>query len=608
MKWHFRDFFLALFLNKFDFEMRVMTKLSPNRKMQDDFYIVPFHRGFGWDRLIFKFIKGLKVLRGRSASLLMSEIDAINPDDIGYSELNGVAHNYVEEFMKNLVLSVGSADLRASIKRQLKLNLLEILPKLYKMRASGKGKYVCDSELHLLLKEMGVKSEKSIFMTFYYEVFVGLVEKIYKILERVIHWINSRPQHVKPRLYVFKNPGRKKILWVASGSHRNNGFFNQVLHLKDHYECYFLNTESLWEPDGVSGVEEINLDKWGLGEKKSLVYSYFAANKLSNSSINNYLKKRCDKIIESNGKGIEYYASLFYEIFNRFNINLCVVGLTGHWTTSIASTISKEKKIKTSFFQDIFFIEGTPSHDLATDYVISFQKNLEFKVQQGRPKIIRNKELEDISLAVDGKCVNHHDDYTCARELVSIRAGLPIHEKLLVLIACHPVWEPHTATRKYILEESLLKELTDEPVFVIVKLHPQDDSGITKKVLERTGAKNMLLVQDFDFELYLQACDLVISPGSTTLHQAIVAGKVAAVMNYKGGSLFPKAIEYGAAISLEKEGDVRQLLQRLPSLDVVKKNSSRYLQDYHKLEDSNESFLNEVEKMMGDSTLYVGGK
>ena len=38
--------------------MRAMMKLSPNLKMQDDFYIVPFHRGFGWDRLIFKFIKG----------------------------------------------------------------------------------------------------------------------------------------------------------------------------------------------------------------------------------------------------------------------------------------------------------------------------------------------------------------------------------------------------------------------------------------------------------------------------------------------------------------------------------------------------------------------
>jgi hypothetical protein len=303
------------------------------------------------------------------------------------------------------------------------------------------------------------------------------------------------------------------------------------------------------------------------------------------------------------GIGIEYYASLFYQIFDRFDINLCVVGPTDHWTTSIASTISKEKKVKTSFFQDIFFVEDFSCHNVRTDYVISFQKNLEFKVQQGRPKIIRNKELEDISVGVNGKCMNDHSDYTSARKLVSIRVGLPIHEKLLVLIACHPVWEPHTAARKYIIEETLLKELTDESVFVVVKLHPQDDSGITKKVFDEIGAKNMFLVQDFDFELYLQACDLFIGPGSTTLHQAIVAGKVAAVTNYGGKQLFPKAIKYGAAISLEKEGDVRQLLKELPSLDIMKKNSSRYLGDYHKLEDSHESFCKEVERIMEDSTL-----
>ena len=135
-------------------------------KMQNNFYILPFHRGFDCDRFIFIFIRGLKVLRGRSASLLMSGIDAVKPDDIGYSELNDAADNFVEEFMKNLVLSFGSNDLRASIKRQLKLNILEILPKASKMRASGQRKYVCDSELHQLLREMGVKSEKSIFFLF----------------------------------------------------------------------------------------------------------------------------------------------------------------------------------------------------------------------------------------------------------------------------------------------------------------------------------------------------------------------------------------------------------------------------------------------------------
>ena len=96
---------------------------------------------------------------------------------------------------------------------------------------------------------------------------------------------------------------------------------------------------------------------------------------------------------------------------------------------------------------------------------------------------------------------------------------------------------------------------------------------------------------------------MFIGSGFTTLHHAIVAGKVAGVMNYECKSLFPKAIKYGAAISLEKEGDVRQLLQELPSLDIMKKNSSRYLRDCHKLEDSHESFRKEVEKIMEDSTL-----
>jgi hypothetical protein len=579
-------------------------EIRSDLKIQDDFYILPFHRGFDLDRFIFKFIGGLKVLRGEPNSFLISNVDDINPSDIEHSKQNDIADDLVETFLENVVLSVGETDLRASIKRQLKLSLLEILPKIYKMKARGEKKYVCDAELHKLLKEMDVKAEKSAFITFYYKA-VGIAEKTYKFFREIVCKFNRCDLFKKPRLYVFKNPGKKKIFWVASSSHRNKSFINQAVFLREHYECYILNTESLWEPSEIPGIEEIVLDNWNSDEKKNLIYSCFKVDRPLNG-IDEYLKARCDQIIESIGGGIQYYASLFDHVFAKFSIDLCVVGQTDYWITSLASKISKERGVRTAFFQDLFWFEGYPDPDIRTDYVVSFQRSIGFKVKCGTPKIIRNQELKEISLG-NGHSVVDRGNYISAREKTSNRLGFSIQEKLLVLIACHPVFEPHTATRKYLIEKTLLNELAGESVFVIVKLHPQDDSGITKEILNEIGSDNMVLVKDFDFDLYLKACDLFIGTGSCSLHQAISAGKVVAVMNYEGESQFPVAIRYKAAFSLKKEGDVHQILRNLPSLDIMKKNSSRYLQECHNLQDSHESFSKEVENILADST-YAGAK
>ena len=209
------------------------------------------------------------------------------------------------------------------------------------------------------------------------------------------------------------------------------------------------------------------------------------------------------------------------------------------------------------------------------------------------PKIIRNRELEKVSLGQADNGAGEDNGSLSAKEKVLSRLKFSDKNQRLVLIACHPICEPLTATRKYITEKMLLKELAKEPVNVIVKLHPQDDSVITHEVLEEIGSDNMQVVKDFDFDLYLKACDLFIGTGSSSLHQAIVAKKNVAIMNYKGENLFPVAIKYGAAFSLEKEGDVHLLLKNLAS--HIKESSIKYLEEYHQLTDSHESFFKEVD-------------
>jgi hypothetical protein len=224
---------------------------------------------------------------------------------------------------------------------------------------------------------------------------------------------------------------------------------------------------------------------------------------------------------------------------------------------------------------------------------------LEFSSQNGLPKVIRNNKLEEISLGHKG--CGYCYGYELAREQVSERSGFSIKDKILVLVTLHPVCEPLTSTRKYIIEKSLLKELAGEPLFVIVKIHPQDSSGITQKVLGELGASNMWLAQDFDFELYLQACDLFIGPASTTVHQAIASGKVVAIMNYGGETLFPVAIRCEAAFSLEKEGDAKRFLRRPISMDVVEKNKDRYLREHHKLDECQENIHQVIKRILDDS-------
>ena len=565
----------------------------PELKMQSNSYLVPFGLGFSWDRFIFKFIRGVKILRGRSARFYMSEIDAIDPVKIDYSKIDNISDSKIHDFMENMVLSVDGLDFREVIKRQLKVSLLDLLPKLYKLKLESNvdKQYVCDACLHELLNEFDIKSEKSFLMTLYYKLVMFFARKAYFFLRG--------SKFARPRLYFFRNPGKNKILWVAQSSHRNKGFLRQALFLKTNFECYFLDTESMWEPDETLGLEEITLDWQELDGMGNFVYSVSDVDNNS-SSLNNYLMLLSARIIFSGAVGIKCYVALFKKIFSRYGIDLCVMGLTDYWINAIALIVSRENKVRSAFLQDIFFIEGCQPLDVRTDYVVSFQSSLEFKSKNGLSRVIRNNELEEISLGwmSDGCCYG----YDSAREQVSDRSGFSIKDKVLVLVALHPVFEPLTSTRKYIIEKSLLKELAGEQIFVIVKLHPQDSSGVTQKVLGEIGASNMWLVQDFDFEIYLKACDLFISTASTTVHQAIKAGKVVAIMNYGGESLFPVAIRCGAAFSLEQEGDVQRLLRRPLSRDLIKKNNDYYLLQHHNiLDESQENFCRVIKKMLNDT-------
>ena len=183
--------------------------------------------------------------------------------------------------------------------------------------------------------------------------------------------------------------------------------------------------------------------------------------------------------------------------------------------------------------------------------MVSFQRNVGFKIEKGLPKIIRNSELEKISLGHVNVGMNENVSPLSEKEKVLNRFKFSNENQILVLVACHPICEPLTATRKYLIEKTLIKELAKEPVNVIVKLHPQDDSAITNEILGEVGVDNIRLVKDFDFDLYLKACDLFIGTGSSSSHQAIVEKKIVVVMNYEGETLFPIAIKYGAAFGLE---------------------------------------------------------
>ena len=183
------------------------------------------------------------------------------------------------------------------------------------MQASNDKCYVCDSEMHELLKEMEVKTKKSNLMTLYYVFGVSMIEKFYKFLKKIPHFVLGSSFQDEPKFYVFKNPGKKKIFWVGASSHRNKAFINQVLFLKNHFECYFLNTESFWEPNEISGIEEINIKNWGLSENSEIFYSYLAKHQKSRK-IDVFLKTLCDQIVSIKQNGMRYYASLFKNIFD----------------------------------------------------------------------------------------------------------------------------------------------------------------------------------------------------------------------------------------------------------------------------------------------------
>lgn len=498
--------------------------------------------------------------------------------------------------MSHLTFSVDSIDLRDAIKRQLYLPLFELVTKINRLRtwSSNHRQYICDYSLHELLKEFNVFTRKSCLLSFYY----GKIS----LLERLYYKIKSRfilSKSAEPKLYVWRNPGKKKILWVAQSSHRNKGFFRQILFLKSHYECYFLNTTTSWEPDSSFGLEEVIIDCTSTPNYLNLAYSCTNSSKITDP-INTFLDSLIRLFINNNQAGLIYYVRLFKELLCAHEIDLCVTGLPFSYINGVALAVCQANNVKTAYLQDTFFIEGHHPLEIPADYLLTFQENLQIVINNHRPYVFKSAELEHIS--IDASNTTEKLGYACARDIVSDRSSFSLKNNELVLAALHPVFEPFTATCKYNQEKTLLTELAFQPVTVIVKLHPQDNSGITEKVLKEIRPNNIWLVQDNDFDTYLEACDLFIGSASTSVHQAISAKKKVAVLNYGGYKSFSTAIRCGAAFSIEHEGDVSKFVHRSISASEIESRCDRYIHTYHKVASSQDDILGIISSMISDKS------
>jgi len=120
-------------------------------------------------------------------------------------------------------------------------------------------------------------------------------------------------------------------------------------------------------------------------------------------------------------------------------------------------------------------------------------------------------------------------------------------------------------------------------VRLVVKLHPREqDAGVAECFGRYLGNGRLAITKDYDLGVLLDASDAVLIQWSTVGLQAITRGKPVIVLHYKGGGSVVSSPAEGAALCVEKSGDLaavlRSVLQEASIRDVLRRNSQMFLE------------------------------
>jgi hypothetical protein len=113
---------------------------------------------------------------------------------------------------------------------------------------------------------------------------------------------------------------------------------------------------------------------------------------------------------------------------------------------------------------------------------------------------------------------------------------------------------------------SLIRTLKNfDNIHLIIKMHHNDSSGdYNRNIMAREGYdKPFSIVQDYDIYSLLSAADLLVTPASTTIVEAIVMDKPVVMLNYRREEGSYPFAAWGAVKGVDKHEDLKGAMEEL---------------------------------------------
>lgn len=307
---------------------------------------------------------------------------------------------------------------------------------------------------------------------------------------------------------------------------------------------------------------KINSSKKNIFLKK--LFQNLKYSKKPSDPIFNYLLEKLYILILQNHKSYLKMIDIIEKVQKEVKPDAILVGLNANWVYNISIQLSKQKKIKSIYFQDYFFYEGS-IHDVDTDLVMTnsnaVKNDLVRLFNRDEKKIIVSKDFSRFYPHTPFDLTNLSKKYA-SDSISEFKKILDINEnKKIALFVGDPGELINSKEHKYMDEYNFLNSVkNNKEYFSIIKIHPSDTSNISNLALKDSNNNNAIVSKEIDFYKALISCDLVVSQSSTAVLEAIILKKFIILSNYLSTNLYKRAVDYGVAHYVSNSDEFSELL------------------------------------------------
>ena len=564
----------------------------------------PF-RGYGTfiEKLMIKLLKNKKyILRDFSTRTILSEIGKESYDN--YKDV----YLETEAFLNDVYHKVENEDnyyndinIPKVFKRELQLYFSEFFNKIFQLKqyqTENNTIYKAEYKLCKILKSKNIKCKVSFLLTVIYFI----LDISFIIFTKIKQKLNR--SNFNSNIYIHKqnNQDKKMLLAVGVAKNRiNKTFINLFDTINNNFNLNYIQPETDIEISNLSRYDKKVL-KIGTIPSRSYKINYTnSANEIEKFAI-----KYLSSILERHNHKALSFINILQNVNNHNKIDAIITGMTFYWMYDICVQFAQKNNIKSIFFQDVFLYEDL-FHNISSDYILTASKIFNYNecnyFNKDTNQIFLSKEINNfLTTSPLDLGIKSEEELKCIKLSLINTLKIDALDKKIILFASDPGNTVNSLEQKYIDEFNLLNTLSNsDDYFIIIKLHPSDNTEISEKALSDSKNKNAIVIKDIDFYDCLYSCDIFISKYSTSVLEAMLLNKFILLNNYDKASFYRKSVDYKVAHYINNVEDIKKSINKKDELmSGFKEKRDIYFDEIYVNNNDNKDINNILKEVVND--------